>query len=93
MKCRATNVIVATFRLDTGPGRFTAEEVDDLRQAIAELAKDENSPWEVKIGLENIAARDMAAGRVAEALAQARKELARLCRTAPTSTRITRGCS
>ena len=70
-------LIVATFRLDTGPGRFTAEEVDDLRQAIAELAKDENSPWEVKIGLENVAASHMAAGRVAEALAQARTELAR----------------
>ncbi len=71
------DLIVATFRLDTGPGRFTAEEVEDLRQAIAELAKDENSPWEVKIGLENVAARDMAAGRVAEALAHARAELAR----------------
>ena len=71
------DVIVATFRLDTGPGRFTAEEVEDLRQAIAELAKDENSPWEVRIGLENVAARHMAAGRVAEALAQARSDLAR----------------
>ena len=71
------DLIVATFRLDTGPGRFTAEEVEDLRQAIAELAKDENSPWEVKIGLENVAARDMAAGRVAEAFALARRELAR----------------
>ena len=28
-------MIVATFRLDTGPGRFTAEEVTALRQAIA----------------------------------------------------------
>jgi tetratricopeptide (TPR) repeat protein/transglutaminase-like putative cysteine protease len=71
------NVIVATFRLDTGPGRFTAEEVEDLRQAIAELAKDENSPWEVKIELENVAARLMGTGRVAEALAHARTELAR----------------
>ena len=71
------DLIVATFRLDTGPGRFTAEEVEDLRQTIAELSKDENSPWEVKIGLENIAARDMEAGRAAEALARARKELAR----------------
>ncbi len=71
------DLIVATFRLDTGPGRFTAEEVEDLRQAIAELAKDENSPWEVKIRLENVAARHIAAGRVAEALAQARTELAR----------------
>ena len=74
------DLIVATFRLDTGPGRFTAEEVDDLRQAIAELAKDENSPWEVKIGLENVAARHMAAGRVAEALAQARSGVGPLCR-------------
>ena len=70
------NLIVATFRLDTGPGRFTAEEVDDLRQAIAELSKDENSPWEVKIGLENIAAREMEAGHAAKALALARKEMA-----------------
>jgi tetratricopeptide (TPR) repeat protein len=71
------NLIVATYLLDTGPGRFTAAEVDDLRQAIAELAKDENSPWEVKIELVNMAASHMAAGRVTEALAQARTELAR----------------
>jgi phage baseplate assembly protein W len=68
------SMIVANFRLDTGPGRFTAEEVEDLRQAIAELAKDETSPWEVKIRLENVAASHMAAGHVAEALAQARLE-------------------
>jgi tetratricopeptide (TPR) repeat protein len=71
------DLIVATYRLDTGPGRFTAEEVEDLRQAITELAKDDTTPWEVKIGLENVAARHMAAGRVAEALAVARGELAR----------------
>jgi hypothetical protein len=71
------NVIVATFNLDTGSGRFTADQVDDLRQAIAELAKDEETPWEVKIALENIAAAKMAAGHVAEALAHARAEIAR----------------
>jgi len=71
------NVILATFSLDTGPGRFTAAEVDDLRQAIVELSKDENSPWEVKIELENVAAAQMAAGHVAEALAHARAEMAR----------------
>ncbi len=69
--------VVATFRIDTGPGRFTAEEVEDLRQAIAELAKDDSSPWEVKIELEDLSARDMAAGRVAEALHRAQAELAR----------------
>ena len=71
------DLIVATFRIDTGPGRFTADEAEDLRQAIGGLAKDENSPWEVKIGLQNAAARHMAAGRVAEALAQARADLDR----------------
>ena len=71
------NVIVATFNLDTGPGRLTAEQVDDLRQAIAELAKDEETPWEVKIPLENIAAAQMAAGHVAEALAHSRADIAR----------------
>jgi hypothetical protein len=71
------NVIEATFNLDTGPGRFTAEQVDDLRQAIAELSKDEQTPWEVQIPLQNIAAAQMAKGHVAEALAHARAEIAR----------------
>src|SRR5262249_13853336 len=71
------NVIEATFNLDTGPGRFTAEQVDDLRQAIPGLAKDEQTPWEVKIELRNIAAAKMASGHVAEALAHARAEIAR----------------
>ncbi len=71
------NVIEAAFSLDTGPGRLTAEQVDELRQAIAELSKDEVTPWEVKIALENIAAAQMAVGHVAEALAQAREEINR----------------
>ena len=50
------DLIVATFGLDTGEGRLTAEEVDDLRQGIAELAKDDNTPWEVNPLLENAAA-------------------------------------
>ncbi len=69
-------VIVATFSLDTGPGRFTAEQVDELRQAIERLSTDGNSPWEVKIELENKAGAEMAAGHVAEALACARREMA-----------------
>jgi tetratricopeptide (TPR) repeat protein len=71
------DLVLAAFRIDTGPGRLTAEEVDDLRQVIAELSKDENSPWEVDIQLENPAARLMAAGRAAESLSLARAELAR----------------
>jgi hypothetical protein len=71
------DTVLATFRIDTGPGRLTAEEVDDLRAAIAELSKDENSPWEVTIDLENAALRYMAANRVAESLSEGRKQLAR----------------
>ena len=71
------DVIEATFSLDTGPGRFTAEQVESLRQAIADLSKDDTSPWEVKIELRNIAAARMASGRVAEALAYARAEMDR----------------
>lgn len=71
------NVIAATFTLDTGPGRFTAEQVDSLRQAIADLSKDENTPWEVTIELQNAAGTEMAAGHVAEALARARADIAR----------------
>jgi tetratricopeptide (TPR) repeat protein len=74
---RDDNVVEATFSLDTGSGRFTADQVDELRQAIAELAKDEETPWEVKIPLDNVAAAKMAAGRVAEALAHARADIER----------------
>jgi hypothetical protein len=70
------NVIEASFSLDTGPGRFTAEEVDDLRQAIAEFCKDDETPWEVKIPLENVAAALMRKGKVAEALAHVRADIA-----------------
>ena len=83
--------IVATFNLDTGPGQFTAEQVDELRQAIETLSKDENSPWEVKIDLQNAAATEMAAGHVAEALARAARILPATA-TAPTSTPIIRAC-
>ena len=85
------NLIVATFRLDTGPGRFTAEEVEDLRQAIAELAKDENSPWEVKIGWKTwrqVTWRRAAWPRPWPRPARSWPAMP----TAPTSTRITRGC-
>ncbi len=33
------DLIEAAFRLDTGPGRLTAEEVEELRQAIAEWSR------------------------------------------------------
>ena len=46
------NLIVATFRIDTGPGEFTAGEVNALRQAIAELGGNDGAdPWEIKIPL------------------------------------------
>lgn len=74
------NVVVATFRLDTGPGTFTAADVNVLRQGIAQLSGNgEASPWEVKIGLEHVAARYLANGRVKEALA----ECCRLIRAYP----------
>ena len=90
------DLIVATFRLDTGPGRFTAEEVEDLRQAIAELAKDENTPWEVKIPLENVAAltwRPAAWRRPWPRLARSWPAGQEPGATALTSIRIIRGCS
>ena len=72
------NVVVATFRLDTGPGRFTAAEVNALRQGIADLGVNgDDVPWEVKIGLEHVAAQHLAAGRVREAVAECRQLLAK----------------
>ena len=64
------NVLVATFRIDTGPGTFTAAEANALRQGISELSGGDTTPWELKIGLEHVAAKRLAAGRVKEALAE-----------------------
>jgi hypothetical protein len=47
------NLIIASYRIDTGPGTFTAAEVNALRQAITELGGNDGAdPWEVKIPLE-----------------------------------------
>jgi hypothetical protein len=74
----AENVIVATFRLDTGPGRFTAAEVNALCQGIADLGVNgDDVPWEVKIALDHVAARHLAAGRVREAVAECRELVAK----------------
>ena len=66
-------LVVATFTLDTGPGLLEADEVNALRDAIVELGKDEESPWEVKIALENSISKQFASGHVADALAAAGK--------------------
>jgi transglutaminase-like putative cysteine protease len=64
--------IVATFRLDSGPGAFTAAEVNALRRAIEELGAD-GGPWEVKLALEHVVGRHLAAGRMHEALSECRR--------------------
>jgi transglutaminase-like putative cysteine protease len=65
--------IVATFRLDTGPGTFTAAEVNALRQAIEDLGGPSGGPWEMKLALEHVVARHLAAGQMKEALAECRR--------------------
>jgi hypothetical protein len=68
----ADGSVVATFRLDTGPGTFTAGEVNVLRRAIDELGG-EGGVWEVKLALEHVVDRHLAAGRMKEALAECRR--------------------
>jgi hypothetical protein len=63
--------VMATFKLDTGPGLLQADDVNALRDAIVELGKDEESPWEVKILMDNAIEKQIADGKVGEALAAA----------------------
>jgi tetratricopeptide (TPR) repeat protein len=66
--------VVATLRLDTGPGRFTADEVNAMRQALAKLATDGDiDKWTVPITFDHSASKQLAAGNVREGLAEYRR--------------------
>ncbi len=66
--------VVATFRLDTGPGAFTAAEVEALRRLIAKLGPKGDRPrWTISLTFKHAGAVHLAAGRFKEALATYRR--------------------
>jgi hypothetical protein len=71
----ADGTIAATFRLDSGAGPLSAAEVNALRRAIEELGSD-GGPWEIKLALEHVVNRHLAAGRMKAALAECRRLVA-----------------
>jgi hypothetical protein len=57
----------AVFRFDTGEGRFTAEEVEQLRKGIAELGiEGDGSRWEERIAFSHGSMQKLAAGKLQE---------------------------
>lgn len=63
-------IAVATFRLDTGHGRFTAAEVNAMRRGLAKLnSHGQIDNWVVPLTFDHGASSHLAAGRFREALA------------------------
>jgi tetratricopeptide (TPR) repeat protein len=63
--------VEASFRLDPGPGLFTAEEVESLRDHIASCEeKDESAGYRCKLLFRHAAAEMAAAGQIRNALAE-----------------------
>jgi tetratricopeptide (TPR) repeat protein/transglutaminase-like putative cysteine protease len=66
----------AIFRFDTGEGRFTAEEAEDLRHGIADLGiEGDPSRWEERIAFSHGALQKIAAGKLDEAITQCMEDL------------------
>lgn len=74
---RADGVVVATFTVDSGPRRWTAANVEAARAAIRKIG--ESRP--LMLVFEQVGEAHLAAGRIAEALAEFR----RLAAAAPNS--------
>ncbi|MGA2799073.1 MAG: DUF3857 domain-containing protein, partial [Thermoguttaceae bacterium] len=66
----------AVFRFDTGEGRFTAEEAEELRHGIADLGiEGDVSRWEERIAFSHGALQKIAAGKLDEAIQQCMEDL------------------
>lgn len=64
-------VLTVRFQLDTGDGRFTAEEVESLREALGQIGADAAlGPYQFVLNFEMAAARASVEGRHREALAE-----------------------
>ncbi len=70
--------VQAVFRFDTGEGRFTAEEVEELRKGIADLGiEGDGSRWEERIAFSHGSLQKITAGKLDEAIKECRRELLR----------------
>ncbi len=68
----------AVFQFDTGPGRLTADEVEEFRQAAAKVMPDGNrGAWHVEVPLVHRALLRLAEGRVREAVQEHQRTLER----------------
>lgn len=70
------NVVVATFRLDSGSGRFSPDEARALREFLGQLRHGRAGGWLADINLEHSAEQQIAQGRVREGLAEYRRLVA-----------------
>lgn len=71
------NMIEATFRLDTGNGRFTSDEAKALRAFLGQLRDGKDGGWLVDINLEHSAEQHIAQERIREGLAEYQQLVAR----------------
>ena len=65
--------VEATFQMDTGPGTFTAAEVNALRKTLADLGGGNVTQWQIPIAFEHKGQKYLAEGRIKEALAECRR--------------------
>lgn len=71
------NLIVATFRFDSGSGRLSADEANALRTFLGQLHSGSDRAWLVAIDLEHTPSQHIAQGRVREGLAEYQRLLAK----------------
>ena len=58
--------VEATFQMDTGPGTFTAAEVNALRKTLADLGGGNVTQWQIPIAFEHKGQKYLAEGRIKE---------------------------
>ncbi len=66
----SNDLIVATFRLDSGSGRLSPDEAGALRAFLGQLHNGSNGAWIVAVDLEHTALQQIARGSFQEGLAE-----------------------
>jgi transglutaminase-like putative cysteine protease len=69
-QAESENLIVATFRLDSGSGRLSPDEARGLREFLGHLHSGSNGAWLVPLELEHTASQHIAQGQVREGLGE-----------------------
>lgn len=66
----AENLVVATFRFDSGNGRLSPDEATALRTFLGQLHGANSETWLAAVDLEHTALQDIANGRIREGLVE-----------------------